>query len=619
MAKLIDDLESIGKEALLGFLVIVPWVLYDSHDSSMFMAMISGVVFLLLRMYVLGCFEDKSFYSYALGTSLLPALVLFLHDMHLNGKVEDETASWLVKKLPGPLSLWQIHNMTHVIQIIVTWNSCFVFSIMKTNGPREDRYDTYKRKFRIAMLLVDVLLVTLSFCGYQSRKAPMVLLYLCMLLSSLGIQYIKVYLSLRPFELCFLSSLYFGFLFAEFHHVNAPSEVQEHFSHTAVIIVTTKICTFLFAAAVFLCGILFIMDVKAIRENIMLLVLLVVFVLVVFEFTNAHGIEFLPSKHMTFIRLFVFGSFGLGAYVSIVLGKGLNEFCIIYAMISLVCLHFHVYSTTRIELIQWLVSYSLYHDRNIHILGLYVTILILFIPLIPLAKKTYALSTITSRKLFHLLAVVLFSFDVVMCHTLLHVAMAAATVVFFLVEVFKVIQLSPDLVSIQDSVRLYVAPYLDKRDKNRPIILSHVYLLLGCALPVWIANISKVYSVTHHNDLLWGLYISLMPIGVVTVGVGDAIAAVVGSNFGRLKWIGGSNRTIEGTLAGYLSSLFIWYAFYRIHWMMSSTSEVFQFEIMYNAFISLTLASLLEAITDEPDNLVVPLHTVVTLCALHFR
>ena len=227
MPWLSNNWEAWIKNVLLGFLLAIPWLFYYGHESSKFMAMINGIVFLLARMCFLECFEIKLFFSYGFGISLMPALILFLHEIYFDGKADDHVTSLLLKELPMPFSIWQLSNMVLILQVIVIWNSCFRFSFIKKNELINDKYSASKRTLRIVMFLFDALLVTLCLCRYQNLEMPMVLFYLCMLLSSLGIQYIQAYLSLRPFELCLLSSLYFGFLYVEFTSALALNQMQE--------------------------------------------------------------------------------------------------------------------------------------------------------------------------------------------------------------------------------------------------------------------------------------------------------------------------------------------------------------------------------------------------------
>ena len=80
-------------------------------------------------------------------------------------------------------------------------------------------------------------------------------------------------------------------------------------------------------------------------------------------------------------------------------------------------------------------------------------------------------------------------------------------------------------------------------------MLTHIYLLLGCAAPAWL---------TQGGPLRSGLR-PLFPIaGVLAVGVGDTAAAVFGTYFGRTPWATpeeggpddspGSGKTVEGTV-----------------------------------------------------------------------
>ena len=614
-------LELSAKNALLGFLLSIPWLLYDGYnkENSMVLSMLIGIIFLLARLYLLHCFDSQFFFSYAYGISLVPALVLSLREVQPASYV----TSLLLKQPPIDVhfsSLWQYNNMMIVIQIIVAWNSCFSYSFMTTHSSQGKDKNTVGSQYttgRNIMFLIDAVFVTVSLCNnHKDGEVSMVLFYFCVVLSSFGIQYIQNYLKLRPFEICTLSSLYFGFLFIEFQSEFSIDQLQDIFDEGTVVIITTKMCTFLFTAAILLCGILFIMDLRMIRDNIMLLVFLVVFLVITLEFINAHMFEILPKNHMIYTRLFMFGSIGLGAYVSIILDKGIPVFCMIYFMMSLVCMHYYIYTNLKVEIIQWLISYCLNHDKNVFRLGFYVVALIILVPVIPFVVRRYELTTITSRKLFHLLSIVLFSYDIAMSHTIfLHIAMAGATVVFFIIEMFKVVV---PLSNVQKTIMLYVAPYLDNRDKNRPIIVSHIYLLLGCALPVWLVNIAKLHSTNDTNNIsmVEKAYNLLLPVGLVTVGVGDTVAAIVGSNYGRSKWISGSNRSYEGTLAGFAASVAVWYMFYNLYVDENEGNMIFQMGFKRGGLFIAISSSLLEAITDESDNLVVPIHTMVVLCAI---
>lgn len=100
-------------------------------------------------------------------------------------------------------------------------------------------------------------------------------------------------------------------------------------------------------------------------------------------------------------------------------------------------------------------------------------------------------------------------------------------------------------------IHLFLVGFLDGRDGG-PIILSHLYLLMGCATPVWLAE--------HH--ILAGLS------GIFSLGVGDAMASIVGKRFGRHRWPG-TIKTVEGTIAFVVSVMFAAGTVFIGMWVMS--------------------------------------------------
>uniref|UniRef100_T1HXV3 dolichol kinase n=1 Tax=Rhodnius prolixus TaxID=13249 RepID=T1HXV3_RHOPR len=87
--------------------------------------------------------------------------------------------------------------------------------------------------------------------------------------------------------------------------------------------------------------------------------------------------------------------------------------------------------------------------------------------------------------------------------------------------------------------------FADEKDEG-PVALTPVYLLVGCALPLWL------YPVTNISES------DILPLisGLLTVGVGDSAASICGSLVGKNKWPG-SKKTKEGTAACFLSQLFL--------------------------------------------------------------
>lgn len=99
---------------------------------------------------------------------------------------------------------------------------------------------------------------------------------------------------------------------------------------------------------------------------------------------------------------------------------------------------------------------------------------------------------------------------------------------------------------IQWMLNTAFAPFLDQKDDGT-VVLSHIYLLLGLSLPVWIDCARAEWEhAGSHTVIAYS--------GIVTVGIGDSFAAIIGSYLGKTRWIR-RNRTIEGSFAMFLTQL----------------------------------------------------------------
>ena len=71
--------------------------------------------------------------------------------------------------------------------------------------------------------------------------------------------------------------------------------------------------------------------------------------------------------------------------------------------------------------------------------------------------------------------------------------------------------------------------FLDSKDGGF-IISTHIQLLIGCAIPVWLA--SNGYALTvQSTPFLSRPDIVLASLGLVSTGLGDAVAALYGSMY----------------------------------------------------------------------------------------
>ena len=162
--------------------------------------------------------------------------------------------------------------------------------------------------------------------------------------------------------------------------------------------------------------------------------------------------------------------------------------------------------------------------------------------------------------------------------------------VFILLEFVRATKIEP-LASVLNSA---FALFVDEKDRGA-LVLTNIYLLVGTFAPVWIA--CQRHLASNHLALYSG---------VLSVGIGDAVASVVGSMHGRRKWPG-TSKTVEGTatsVAAQLAFVGCWAA-----------ATAFDLNFVSVAVIvgSITASSVMEALTQQVDNLVLPLTLYIML------
>ncbi|EQC40731.1 hypothetical protein SDRG_01803 [Saprolegnia diclina VS20] len=222
----------------------------------------------------------------------------------------------------------------------------------------------------------------------------------------------------------------------------------------------------------------------------------------------------------------------------------------------------------------------------VRVLAYWAVLLGVVVPLCPWIASTLGLRQIVARKLYHFLAVALFLPASLLDMDLLRLSYAIAIGLFFIIECVRALSVPP----IGRPIAAFMRAYLDHRDDGR-IVLSHTYLLLGCALPSWLCPDAS--SVLLANT------------GVLALGIGDAMGAVVGSSVGRTKVCG--TKTLEGSVAVFLSMVLFAYA-------AVPSAHPWATPVFLGFLWSTWLTTALEAVTCQIDNLVLPLFYLATCC-----
>uniref|UniRef100_A0A0W0F7P5 dolichol kinase n=1 Tax=Moniliophthora roreri TaxID=221103 RepID=A0A0W0F7P5_MONRR len=168
------------------------------------------------------------------------------------------------------------------------------------------------------------------------------------------------------------------------------------------------------------------------------------------------------------------------------------------------------------------------------------------------------------RKFFHALAVVMFVPGVAFDPAFTHLCFSAAFALFTFAEYVRYFAIYP----FGASIHLFMNEFLDQKDSGTAI-LSHFYLLTGCAGSLWLEKYVFVLatpclrcprssegsvivpecslSIRHHS------FDSGSPLleftGILVLGVGDALASIVGKRVGIHRWSPTSSKTLEGSVA----------------------------------------------------------------------
>ncbi|XP_059626842.1 dolichol kinase EVAN [Cornus florida] len=207
-------------------------------------------------------------------------------------------------------------------------------------------------------------------------------------------------------------------------------------------------------------------------------------------------------------------------------------------------------------------------------------------------SKNSKIERILLRKYYHLLAVSMFLPALIFQPKFLDLAFGAALAVFLALEIIRIWRIWP----LGQLVHQFMNAFTDHRDSDL-LIVSHFSLLLGCALPIWLSS--------GFNDR------PLAPFaGILSLGIGDTMASMVGYKYGVLRWSKTGKKTIEGTAAGITSVL----AACSLLLPLLATTGYIVTQHWVSLVGAVTVSGLLEAYTAQLDNAFIPVVFYSLLC-----
>ena len=206
----------------------------------------------------------------------------------------------------------------------------------------------------------------------------------------------------------------------------------------------------------------------------------------------------------------------------------------------------------------------------------WIIILIVYFIIDSIYLNHLKIKLIIKRKFFHFLSCLIYipAIYIIPKETFKCIVL----IVLYIFIIFEIIRNLPHLDNYYiNLISNYLLSNIDKRDDSE-IILTHIFLLTGISSSIF-------YNFKNYNYNY---------IGILILGIGDSMCSIFGVLFGRNKIYYPTNKTLEGSLAGFLTTCF---AFSII-----KKELLFFKEIIFMVFIFLY-----EGFTLEIDNLVLPL------------
>ncbi|KAL9948888.1 hypothetical protein ACHAQF_002933 [Verticillium nonalfalfae] len=247
------------------------------------------------------------------------------------------------------------------------------------------------------------------------------------------------------------------------------------------------------------------------------------------------------------------------------------------------------------------------------LIGVYWLIVIAF-GLIVVVNLDPKFEVDTRRKVFHFMMVAMILPTTYVDPVFVGLALSFALAIFLVVDLLRASQLPP----LSRPIASFLTPYVDGRDNKGPVVISHIFLLIGCAIPLWLAlaTLPRSSSAKLEDDPLAGWEVPTrevsMVAGVICVGLGDAAASLIGRRYGHKKWIWGGGKSLEGSVA-FAAAVFVGLmsatTWLRVGgWHVAAKQQTTWAVAARNAGVCGSMASLTEAVlTGGNDNVIVPI------------
>ncbi|KAK6200382.1 uncharacterized protein RJT21DRAFT_121281 [Scheffersomyces amazonensis] len=241
----------------------------------------------------------------------------------------------------------------------------------------------------------------------------------------------------------------------------------------------------------------------------------------------------------------------------------------------------------------WIYTYIFENEERLTFLKVWLSLLAVIVPTIFYLAKNWSKNW--RRKSWHFLIIVILLFSPSILIEQVEftlISLLGLIIVFILAEIIRYSKFS----FLGKYLSKILIQFQDEKDLQGPFNLSYIYLLVGITIPIiydYILNGTTQVSIIRY-------------MGVVALGLGDAIASIIGGSFGSIKWKG-SDKSIQGSAAFIISNLV---AFKAIDYYLSTNFNSVYIPIdphWENLFVVTFLSAILEGTSNLNDNFFIPI------------
>ncbi|KAJ8718374.1 hypothetical protein PYW08_002611 [Mythimna loreyi] len=248
---------------------------------------------------------------------------------------------------------------------------------------------------------------------------------------------------------------------------------------------------------------------------------------------------------------------------------------------ALMILHVQV----GVDCIVKIVAYIVLDIEKLKLIFFWAVLVGIAVVVVLMRTKLNVKASTVTRKTFHVLASLVFLTGIVYDIKLMYLATGVGFAALILVEALR----KSGIETISPALQAAFLVYSDEKDSGC-FAMTPIYLYVGLACPLLLVPIHS------------GFELELLS-GVLSIGVGDTAASWFGSKYGFNKWADGK-KSVEGTVFNILSQVAVVYGL-QLFELLDVPKALFR------VIVTATISGLVEAKTDQVDNLILPLVNIL--------